>query len=89
MFYVLEGALTLRLGDETVEAPAGSFAFVPPGNVHTFSNPSDETVRMLNLMAPGGFEQYLKEAAAAMGGGPPDPAVMARIASRYDFEPVE
>jgi hypothetical protein len=57
--------------------------------VHTFSNRGDEPARALNVMAPGGFEQYLKEAAAAMGGGPPDPAVMARIASRYDFEPVE
>ena len=44
---------------------------------------------MLNLMAPGGFEQYLKElAAAAAPGELPDPAVMAEIASRYDFEPV-
>jgi quercetin dioxygenase-like cupin family protein len=37
MFYVLEGALTLRLGDETLELVPGSFACVPPGTVHTFS----------------------------------------------------
>jgi mannose-6-phosphate isomerase-like protein (cupin superfamily) len=88
-FYVLEGTLSVRLGDETVEVRAGSYAVAPPGVVHTFSNPTGETVRALNLMAPGGFEQYLKEAAAAIGDGPPDPAVMAEIASRYDFEPVE
>ncbi len=88
-FYVLEGTLTLRLGEETVEAPPGSYAFVPPGNVHTFANASDETVRALNLMAPGGFEQYLKEVgrAAAAAGGPLDPQAMAKIASRYDFRP--
>ncbi len=88
-FYVLEGTLTLRLGAETHEAPPGSYAFVPPGNVHTFANRSTEPVRMLNLMAPAGFEQYLKEMAASLppAGGPPDPAVMAQIASRYDFEP--
>src|SRR5919201_3641609 len=66
-FYVLDGTLTLRLGDETVEARAGSFAVAEPGVTHTFSNPSQETVRALNVMAPGGFEQYLKEAAAATG----------------------
>ena len=57
--------------------------------VHTFSNPGDEPARVLNLMAPGGFEQYLKEVvrAAEVAGGSPDPAVMAEIASRYDFVP--
>ena len=87
-FYVLAGTLTVRLEDETVTAPAGSFALVPPGVVHTFSNRSDEPVRALNLMAPGGFEQYLKEVAHATQGGPPDPQLMAQIASKYDFHPV-
>ncbi len=87
-FYVLEGTLTVQLGDHEVEAGAGSYAIVPPGNVHTFANRSDAPVRMLNLMAPGGFEQYLKDLAAAMTPGePPDPAVMAEIASRYDYHP--
>jgi mannose-6-phosphate isomerase-like protein (cupin superfamily) len=84
-FYVLEGTLTIDLGDRRVEAGPGSYALVPPGNVHTFSNPGDEPVRMLNVMAPGGLERYLKELAAM--GGPPDPELLARIASRYDFVP--
>jgi mannose-6-phosphate isomerase-like protein (cupin superfamily) len=82
-FYVLEGTLTVDLGDRRVEAGPGSYALVPPGNVHTFSNPGDEPVRILNVMAPGGLERYLKEVAAM--GGPPDPELLARIASRYDF----
>ena len=84
-FYVLEGTLTVQLIDERVQAGPGSFALVPPGNVHTFANPTDRIVRMLNLMAPGGFEQYLKDAHAASAVS--DPAAMAEIASRYDFEP--
>lgn len=51
-FYVLEGVLTLRLGDDEVAAPAGSYAVVPPGTAHTFSNPGRDPVRVLNLMAP-------------------------------------
>src|SRR5581483_754985 len=87
-FYVLEGTLTVRLGDDEREAGPGSYAFVPPGVVHSFANRADEPVRMLNLMAPGGFEQYLKELAVALvPGEAPHPAVMARIASRYDFRP--
>jgi mannose-6-phosphate isomerase-like protein (cupin superfamily) len=89
-FYVLEGTLTIRLGDDReIEAGPGFFGAMPPGTVHSFANRSSGPVRALNLMAPGGFEQYLKElAAAAPPGELPDPAVMAEIASRYDFVPV-
>ena len=68
----------------------GFFGAMPPGTVHSFANRSDGLVRALNLMAPGGFEQYLKEfaAATAEAGEAPGPALMAEIASRYDFEPV-
>jgi mannose-6-phosphate isomerase-like protein (cupin superfamily) len=86
-FYVLDGELTLQVAGEAVAAGANTYAFVPPGNVHTFSNQSDTPVRVLNVMAPGGFEQYLKEAAAAMpADGAPDPAALAAIAAKYDFE---
>jgi mannose-6-phosphate isomerase-like protein (cupin superfamily) len=58
-FYVLEGVLTVRLGDREVDAPEGSYALVPPGNPHAFSNLRREPVRMLNVMAPAGFEHDL------------------------------
>jgi mannose-6-phosphate isomerase-like protein (cupin superfamily) len=58
-FYVLEGVLTVRLGDREVEVPEGSYALVPPGNDHAFSNRRGEPVRMLNVMAPAGFEYDL------------------------------
>lgn len=89
-FYVLEGTLTIRFGeDEEVEAGPGSYGAMPPGTIHSFANRSDGVVRALNLMAPGGFEQYLKElAAAAPPGEVPEPAAMTAIASRYDFVPV-
>jgi quercetin dioxygenase-like cupin family protein len=85
-FFVLDGTLTLQLDGRTVEAGPGSYALVPPGNAHTFSNRSDEPARFLSVMAPGGLERYLQEAAAL--GGPPDPAKMAEIASKYDFRAV-
>jgi mannose-6-phosphate isomerase-like protein (cupin superfamily) len=88
-FFAVDGVLSLRVGDEVQELPAGSFTFVPPGVVHTFANSSDAAVRILNVMAPGGLEQYLKELAAASPSGPPDPETMAAIASRYDFLPAE
>ena len=87
-FYVLEGTLTLRFGaDRTVDAGPGTFAAAPAGTPHTFSNPGSEPVRAVNLMAPGGFEAYLKELWAS--GEIPEAEVAAEIASRYDIEVVE
>jgi quercetin dioxygenase-like cupin family protein len=86
MFYVLEGVLTVRLGDETRELGAGSFVCVPPGTVHTFSNPGDEPVRLLNLNTPAGWENYMRDLAAASAGGEtPAPEEIGKIASPYDF----
>ncbi len=88
-FYVLDGTLSVQLGEEdVVDAAPGAFALVPPGTAHTFSNTSGSAVRSLNLMAPGGFEQYLKEVAKATRSGPADPQLMAGIASKYDFHPI-
>ncbi len=61
----------------TRRAP-GSYAFVPPGNRHTVSNPGDEPVRFLNVTAPGGLERYLREL------GRTDPADFAAMAARND-----
>ena len=87
LFYVLDGTLTLRDGDETIAAGAGSFACFPPGAVHTFSNPGDEPVRFLNFNTPAGWEGYMRELGAAFAGGdPPTPDEIGGIASRYDFQ---
>jgi quercetin dioxygenase-like cupin family protein len=80
-FYVLEGTLTVLLGDQEHEAGPGTYAGVPPGNVHTVSNPSGETVRFLNVTMPGGLESYLRELAAA------DPSEFPAIAARNDVFP--
>jgi mannose-6-phosphate isomerase-like protein (cupin superfamily) len=86
MFYVLEGVLTFQIGDETVRGAAGTFVCAPPGTPHTFSNPSEEPARFLNFNVPGGFENYMRELAAAWeeNDGPPDPARIGEIVSRHD-----
>lgn len=88
MFYVLDGTLTMRLGDETLELEAGSFVCVPPGVVHTFSNKSGAPVRLLNFNTPAGWENYMRDLAAALASGTPTQEEIGRIASRYDFEAV-
>jgi mannose-6-phosphate isomerase-like protein (cupin superfamily) len=87
-FFVREGTLTLRLGEETVEAGPDSYALVPPGNAHTFSTPGTEPVRLLNIFAPAGFEGYVRAMAEALRSGTLDLDGMTEIASRYDFRAI-
>jgi quercetin dioxygenase-like cupin family protein len=44
-YRVLEGELTLYLGDERIPAPAGSVFHVPGGAAHTIRNESDAPAR--------------------------------------------
>jgi mannose-6-phosphate isomerase-like protein (cupin superfamily) len=86
-FYILDGTFSLQLGDDRVEATAGSYALVPPGNAHTFSTPEDP-VKLLNIFAPAGFEGYVRELAERAQAGDLDEAGIAEIASRYDFRAI-
>jgi mannose-6-phosphate isomerase-like protein (cupin superfamily) len=85
MFYVLEGTLMVRLGDQAREVGAGTFICVPPGVVHTFSNPGAHPVQFLNFNTPSGWENYMRDLAAAAQAGPLSPETIGEIASRYDF----
>jgi len=88
-FYVLEGTLTVTVGHDEVELGAGGFACALPGTRHTFANRSEGTVRFLNINAPGGFEHYMRELAAAASAGAMTSERMGEIASRYDVRVVD
>lgn len=60
-FYVLEGELVLRIGEERHTAQAGAFAFVPRGTIHGFHNASTERATILVMHHPAGFERFLDE----------------------------
>jgi mannose-6-phosphate isomerase-like protein (cupin superfamily) len=51
-WYVLEGTLRFRLGEDEVEAPAGGAALAPRGTPHTYWNPRPEPARYLLAMTP-------------------------------------
>lgn len=89
IFYLLEGALTFHLGGEDRVVSAGGYVMVPPGVVHTFSNPAAEPARMLNIYHPPGLEQYVVEVARRMAAGQrPTREEMAELAAPHDFHPV-
>jgi mannose-6-phosphate isomerase-like protein (cupin superfamily) len=55
MFFVLEGTLTMQLEEDSFDLLPGGFVLVPPGTAHTFSNRTDEPVKLLNMDAPAGL----------------------------------
>jgi quercetin dioxygenase-like cupin family protein len=60
-FYVLEGQVEFRVGDEPRVAGPGTFVAAPPGAVHGFRHADAEPIRFLNLHAPpGGFVDRLR-----------------------------
>ncbi len=56
VFYVLAGTMSVLVGDEWVDAQAGSFVLIPGGVTHDFENRSAERAGMLDFATPGDFE---------------------------------
>ena len=70
-FYVLEGELSLYIGDQAgVSAPAGSFAHLPGGTVHGLRIDS-ESARYLIFTTPRHGEFYRAITLASRPGGLP------------------
>jgi quercetin dioxygenase-like cupin family protein len=73
-FYVLEGALTFRTGDEVHAGGPGTVAHIPRGVPHTFANPGSAPAHVLVIVTPAGFEAYFEALAdeiAEHSGFPP------------------
>jgi mannose-6-phosphate isomerase-like protein (cupin superfamily) len=66
-WYVLEGTLAFRLGDEEVTAAAGAAVLAPAGTTHTYWNPRPEPARYILAMGPR--THALIEAIHAPGAG--------------------
>lgn len=86
-FYVLQGEVVLRIGEERHTARAGTFAFVPRETIHGFHNASNESATLLVVHHPAGFDRYLEEAQqlAARHGGRDE---WGALAARFDMIPV-
>lgn len=75
IFYVVEGTMSLLLGDDWIAAPKGSFVLVPGGTTHDFQNRSDAPAGVLNFSYPGPFEPHMTGIAEWFADHPPGDAV--------------
>ena len=73
---VLDGTVGARVGNRVVEAGAGASMVKPRGIPHAMWNAGPEPARVLEVLSPGGLEDYFEELA---------PALRAKVpASEYD-----
>ncbi len=91
-WYVLEGQITLQVGDEVMTASTGAFAFAPMGIPHAFTVDVEPT-RVLVFAAPAGFEQFARELGVPATGTDrpaslevPPPEVLGPVGERYGIE---
>jgi len=81
-WYVLEGTLRVRVGDQEVEAQTGSAVFVPRGTPHTYWNPGPGPLRYLLVMTAN-IHRLIQE---IHGMKERTPAALRAVFARYDSE---
>lgn len=59
VFYVLAGTMSFLVGEDWLDAEAGSFVLVPAGLTHDFENRGGVRAGVLNFSVPGGFEPHM------------------------------
>jgi len=75
IFHLLEGEIRAEAGGEAVTLASGDTLVLPIHVPHSFRNETSETVRMLAVTAPSGFERFLLEVGrpARRNAAPPAP----------------
>jgi mannose-6-phosphate isomerase-like protein (cupin superfamily) len=84
--YVLEGKMGALLGDELLTAESGDLVFKPRNQWHTFWNAGDEPCRILEIIAPAGFEKFFEELSDMGGALKADPEELGKLSARYELE---
>ena len=60
-FYLLDGTMTYRAGEDDFHLGAGDFIWLPSGLPHAFRVTGDRPVRFLGMSAPGGLLRLYDE----------------------------
>ena len=82
---VLEGEIGFRSNDKEVVLAAGGYIVKPRGEVHAMWNAGSTPARMIEIIAPAGFERFFREFVALTDAGPPDWAAVAELGARYQL----
>jgi mannose-6-phosphate isomerase-like protein (cupin superfamily) len=84
--YVLEGRMGALLGDDVLEAGPGDLVFKPRDEWHTFWNAGEDPCRVLEIIAPAGFERFFAELVDLGGAAQAPPEALGELCQRYALE---
>jgi len=90
-FWVLEGEVEFLCGEERFRAGPGGFALLPRGIPHSFLVVGDAPARFINVITPGGMEDFFARAGRPAEGpglppaGPPDIEALARAGEEFEI----
>lgn len=66
VFYVIDGTLSVQIGDGWSDAAKGSYILIPGGTPHSFENRGSVPSGFISFNVPGGFEEKMDGIAAAL-----------------------
>ncbi len=84
-WYVLEGVLCVRSGDQVIEAGPGGSVLVPRGTPHTYWNPGPGALRYLLIMTPN-IHQLIEDIHAL---AERTPEIVQAVFQRHDSEVIQ
>lgn len=93
-WWVIEGRIRYRCGEDEFTAEPGAYVYLPLGLPHAFKVSGQQNARLLHTAVPAGMEEYHTELgvlAKELTPPPPAPLDMARVlevSSRYGIEVV-
>jgi len=73
MFYVLDGEISFRCGEETFDLEEGGFIFLPRGIAHSYTVHGSDPVRLLVITSPlregvsGGWKGFVSDMELGQG----------------------
>ena len=81
--YVLEGEIGFRSNDQEVVLSAGGYIVKPRGELHAMWNAGSTPARMIEVIAPSGFERFFGELVELTDAGEPDLEAVLALSERY------
>jgi quercetin dioxygenase-like cupin family protein len=84
--YVLEGEITVEIGEQVIRATPGMLVCKPRGIFHAFWNEGTTPARILEIISPAGFEKFFEEAAELASAGVGDVDRRLALAQKYGLE---
>jgi quercetin dioxygenase-like cupin family protein len=84
-FYILEGAVDFYIDGDWMTAETGSTIYIPPGIEHALDMPDGRTGKLLMIMQPSGFDEFLSVMATMTEEDFADEARMTALNEKYDI----